>query len=90
MALDRASVGEPIVNSRTHQFTNSLWYRPCCESAAEALMADELDPKKNENEEMGRTSDEDVRGRADDDDEEFEDIDEDEADDEDETDNVPS
>ena len=49
-------------------------------------MADELDPKKNENEEIGRTQDE-VQDRADD--EEFEDIDEDEAD-EDETDNLPS
>jgi hypothetical protein len=44
-------------------------------------MADELDPK-NPNEEMGRTSDEDVRDRADDD-EEFEDIDEDDSDEED-------
>ena len=55
-------------------------------------MADELDPKKNENEEMGPIED-DVKGRAD---EEFEDIDEDEDeaddddDDEDETDNLPS
>jgi hypothetical protein len=50
-------------------------------------MADELDPKKNENEEMGRTED-DVQDRADD--EEFEDIGEDEAEDQDETDNLPS
>ncbi len=50
-------------------------------------MADELDPKKNENEEMGRTGD-DVQDRADD--EEFEEIDENEAEDEDETDNLPS
>ena len=49
-------------------------------------MADELDPKKNENEEMGRSEDE-VRDIADD--EEFEDIDEDEEE-EDETDNLPS
>jgi hypothetical protein len=54
--------------------------------AAEAPMADELDPKQNENEEMGRSED-DVRERADD--EEFEDIDEDEGE-EDETDNLPS
>ena len=51
-------------------------------------MADELDPKKNENEEMGRTEG-DVRDRADD--EEFEGIDEDEDEgEEDETDNLPS
>jgi hypothetical protein len=36
-------------------------------------MADELDPR-NENEEIGRTNEEDIRGSADD--EEFEDIDE--------------
>jgi hypothetical protein len=52
-------------------------------------MADELDPNtKNQNEEMGRTSDEDVRDQSDDD-EEFEDIEEDDSD-EDETDNIPS
>jgi hypothetical protein len=51
-------------------------------------MADEFDPKKNENEEMGRSEDE-VRDIADD--EEFEDIDEDEGEgEEDETDNLPS
>ena len=50
-------------------------------------MADELDPKKNENEEMGRTED-DVQDRADA--EEFEDIDEGEAEDEEEADNLPS
>jgi hypothetical protein len=42
-------------------------------------MADELDPKESENEEMGRTEG-DVRDRPDD--EEFEDIDEDLDDDE--------
>ena len=43
-------------------------------------MADELDPKTNPNEEMGR-SDEDVRDRIDDD-EEFEDIEAEDAGDE--------
>jgi hypothetical protein len=46
-------------------------------------MADELDPKnRNENEEMGRTTDADVRDQADDD-EEFEDIEEEDSEDED-------
>ena len=45
-------------------------------------MADELDPKnRNQNEERGRASDEDVREDAHDD-EEFEDIDEDDSEDE--------
>lgn len=44
-------------------------------------MADELDPKTNPDEEMGRT-DEDVRDRIDDD-EEFEDIEDEDAEDED-------
>ena len=47
-------------------------------------MADELDPKTNENEEMGR-SDEDIRDRVDDD-EEFEDIEDDDAEGEDDVD----
>ena len=46
-------------------------------------MADELDPKNpNQNEEMGRTSDEDVRDQADND-EEFEDIEDEDSEDED-------
>jgi hypothetical protein len=44
-------------------------------------MADQVDPKRNENEEVGRGAD-DVRDRLEDD-EEFEDIDEDDSDDED-------
>jgi len=47
-------------------------------------MADELDPKSNPDEEVGR-GDSDIRDRREDDDEEFEDIEED-VDDEDDVD----
>ena len=50
-------------------------------------MADELEPKTNPSEEMGR-SDEDIRDRVDDD-EEFEDVEEEDAEDEDAVDERP-
>jgi hypothetical protein len=53
-------------------------------------MADELDPKdRNQNEEMGRTTADDVRDKADED-EEFEDIEDEDSEDEDDAVDVES
>lgn len=52
-------------------------------------MADELDPRSNPDEEVGR-GDDDVRDRTGEDDEELEEIDEDDSDDEDDVDVLES
>jgi hypothetical protein len=58
-------------------------------SIQEARMADELDPRSNPDEEVGR-GDDDVRDRTGEDDEELEEIDEDDSDDEDDVDVLES